>query len=364
MKTILYKFLFILFIATPSLIIANDGTFKGKYTKQKTLNKEFKVTKNALLKIKNDYGNLDITAWDKDQISIQITIKVNGNDEEKVIRKLKDIDVEFDTSSTMVSATTIFHKRNQSWWDKFSNGNNNTHMEINYIIKMPITNNIDLNNDYGSITLDKIKGNTRISCDYGQLILGELLGNQNEIRFDYTRNSTIEYLSKGSIYADYSNFNLRKADEVHLVADYTKSRIGAIKKLNYKCDYGSLKVENVGVFVGRGDYLTTELQNLHFQLDVIADYGSIKVMNLQSTVKNVNLRTDYVRIALGYIPSLEFDFNIKGSYASITLDDQITVLKKKRDGSDKNYQGYNNTQNSGNAINIISSYGSIKLLKN
>lgn len=35
-------------------------------------------------------------------------------------------------------------------------------MKINYTVKVPVTNSVDFNNDYGSITLDKIKGNAKI----------------------------------------------------------------------------------------------------------------------------------------------------------------------------------------------------------
>jgi len=96
MKPIYYNILCVLFLV-PAISLGNgDGRLKGKYTKEKSIKKEYTVASDALLKISNDYGNLDITSWDQNKTILEINIKVNGNDEEKVISKLEDIDVIFD----------------------------------------------------------------------------------------------------------------------------------------------------------------------------------------------------------------------------------------------------------------------------
>lgn len=366
MKPTYYKILCFLFLI-PTLALANNNNgMKGKYTKEKSLKKEFSVNSNALLKISNDYGNLDITSWDQNKVVMEITIKVNGNDEEKVIKKLESIDVDFESSASLVDAKTTFNKEGKSWWSKFSDGWNgsNIKMEINYNVKVPVTNNVQLSNDYGSITLDKITGNAKLSCDYGQIIVGELMGSENYISFDYTHNSTIKYMKAGKISADYSDFILENGENILLNADYTKSRIKAIKELNYNCDYGSLKVENVGVFKGNGDYLDTNIGNVSTSVNINSDYGSIAIDNLESTTKNVIIRTDYTGVGIGYSSNLNFDFSIRTSYGGISLDDDVNIMKKNRENTDKDYSGYNGQKNSGNSIDISTSYGSVKLRKN
>ncbi len=366
MKPIYYNILCLLFLV-PAISLASVATKgKGKYTKEKSLKKEFSVNSDALLKISNDYGNLDITSWDQNKIVLEITIKVNGNDEDKVIEKLEDINVVFDANSQMVSARTTFNKDGKSWWSKFSDGwgGSNLKMEINYIVKVPATNSIDLNNDYGSITVDKIKGNAKINCDYGQIIVGELLGNDNYINIDYTHNSTIKYMKNGKISADYSDFTLEKGEEILLNADYSQSKIMTVKELNYNCDYGSLKVENVDVFKGNGDYLDTNIGNVSNSVNINSDYGSIDIKNLTSTTKNVTIRTDYTGVSIGYSSNFNFDFTIRTSYGGINLDDGVDIMKKSKENSSKDYRGYRGQKNSGNSIDISTSYGGVKLKQN
>ncbi|GAA4274219.1 hypothetical protein U6A24_22265 [Aquimarina gracilis] len=363
MKTLYYNIILLLLV--PTLIFANNGELKGKYNKEKTLKKEFTVNRDALLKISNDYGNLDITSWNENRIVMEINIKVSGNNEEKVIKKLESIDVEFDASSQMVSAKTVFNKNNDSWWSKWSSGwNNNLSMKINYTVKVPVTNSIDLNNDYGNINLDKIEGNAKINCDYGQIILGELLADDNYINIDYTNNSSIQYMKSGKINADYSDFEVGNGDRIELNADYTQSKFKSIGDLSYNCDYGGLKVEKGGKIIGSSDYVNTKIGTVSKELNIESDYGSLEIYALQSSFNEVAIDTDYTRVDIGYEDGCTFDFYIKTSYGGIKLDDGISVQKKYVKDSKKEYEGYNGTRNSGNTINITSSYGGIKLRKN
>ncbi|MEW7278477.1 hypothetical protein ABW636_07765 [Aquimarina sp. 2201CG1-2-11] len=363
MKTIYFKIFYLLLF--PSLIFAHEGGLKGKYTKQKTIKKEFKVNENALLKISNDYGNLDITSWNENRVVIEVSIKVSGNNEEKVIKKLETIDVQFNTSTQEVSAKTIFNKNNNSWWDKWTGGwNSDINMKINYTVKVPVSNRVDLNNDYGNITLDKIKGDSKINCDYGQIILGELLGNNNYINIDYTNNSSIAFIKNGKINADYSEFEIGKSDRIDLNADYTRSKFKSIKNLNYNCDYGSIRIEDGGRIVGDSDYVSTKIKNIHDELIINSDYGSIEVQALQPSFRNISIKTDYTGVNIGYSQGCNFDLAIKTSYGGVKLDEGIEINKKYVKDSKKDYQGYYGKTNSGSAINITSSYGGIKLRKN
>jgi hypothetical protein len=205
MKTqLLYKTVFILFLL-PAIALGNNP-LKGKYKKEKTIKKEYNVNKDALLKINNSYGNLDIVTYNGNTITIEVNITVSGNDEEKLQKKLDGINVNFNASSSEVSAKTVFNN-NKSWWNW---GNNNISMEVNYKVKLPISNSVDLDNDYGSINLDKLEGNANLRCDYGKITTKELMAPNNMIAFDYTSNSYFEYINGGKINADYSGFTVAK----------------------------------------------------------------------------------------------------------------------------------------------------------
>ena len=229
-----FKILLVLFLIPLISMATNE---KGKYTKTKKINEEFSVNSDATLKVKNKYGNIDIVSWNEQRIVIDIEITVNGNDEERVDRRLEEIKVDFDATSNNVSATTIIGKSSRSWslWGK----KNNLSVQIDYIIKMPVTNNVDLSNNYGGIQIDKLEGRSSINCDYGSINIGELNNTQNDINIDYTNKSNIDFMNNGKINADYSTLHIEKSGNIELNADYTNLSFGSTGKLDFNCDYGT-----------------------------------------------------------------------------------------------------------------------------
>jgi hypothetical protein len=364
MKTaILYKWL-ILFFFVPIMVTAteNHEKWKGRHTKEKVIKKEFNVNSDALLKINNSYGNIDVVTWNENRIEFEITITTNGNNEEKVQKRLDGIDVEFQSSSSEVYAKTHFKNNSRSWWS-WSN-NSNVNMKINYIVKIPITNSIDLNNDYGSINVGKLEGRAVINCDYGKITTKELMADNNRITFDYTHNSYFEYIKSGKINADYSDYTVGKTKSLQINADYTKSEIEIAEDVTYNCDYGSLKVNNVNSITGNGDYLTFRLGNVYKTISIKSDYGSIKIERLNKSFKNMDINSDYTGMKIGYDPALSFNYNIELEYSRLNGDDDWQNMKKRIESSSKYYKGYYGKQNSGNNIVIDSEYGGVTFYKN
>ena len=362
MRTILFRASVILLILVTNISTAHDRNLNGKHTKEKTIKKEFTVNPNALLQVRNSYGNLNITSWKENRIVIEVHIKTNGNNEEKVQKKLDEISVDFEASSARVSAETIFNKNNKGWGWNWGN-NNNVNMQINYTIKVPIKNNVDLNNDYGNIILDRIDGHAKISCDYGRLELGELHGRNNQLNFDYTSKSTIGFINSGEIRADYSGFTIDTAGNLKVSADYTNASIGKMENLDYSSDYGNMNIKELNDINGKGDYITVTMGTVHGNIDISADYGAIKIEELAADAGNVSIRTDYTGVKIGYNSQYHFDFDITTSYAGVSGKDDFTINVSTEKSSDRHYEGYYGSKGSGNTITLSSDYGGISFTK-
>jgi hypothetical protein len=360
--TLLYKIALILFLIPTLVLASNSERWGGKHTKEKTVKKEFTVNKDALLKVNNSYGNIDVVTYAGNTISIEVKIKTNGNDEEKVQKKLDDITIEFNGTSSLVEAKTIFNKnKSNSWWNWGKN--NNVNMEINYVIKLPITNSVDLNNDYGSINLDKLEGRASINCDYGKINTKELMADNNSLNFDYTNNSYFAYIKSGKINADYSGYTVGKTNNLQVSADYTKSVIEVAEDVSYNCDYGSIHIEKANNVTGNGDYLTTRLGDIYKNVDIKADYGSIEIKQMTANAGNVQLSSSYTGITIGYNSAYSFNFVIDLEHASLRDKDGLEISKQRIESSDKHYSGHFGNSNSGNLIKINSDYGSVSLKK-
>ncbi len=362
MRILLYKYVTVLFFIAPMILAANDGKLRGKYSKEKTIKKEYNVNSNALLKVNNSYGNLNVISWEENRILIEVHIKTSGNNEEKVKKKLDDITVDFEASNEMVSAKTIFNKNKSSWgWNW---GNSNVNMQINYTIKLPVKNSVHLDNDYGNIILDRIDGHAKINCDYGRLEIGELHGRNNYLNFDYTSKSSIGYINSGEIKADYSGFTIDKAGNLKINADYTNSTILSMENLQYSCDYGNIEVGEAHNVDGNGDYINVKLGTVHGNVDINSDYGSLRINDMAADAGNLHISSDYTGIKIGYSPQYFFDFEIRAEYAGVSGKDDFEINISTEKSNNRYYKGYHGSPNSGNSVMINSEYGGISFKRN
>ncbi|AZJ35503.1 hypothetical protein [Tenacibaculum singaporense] len=353
----LYKILFLL-LFIPTLLVANDK----KHEKSKNIRKTFSVNKNATLYINNKYGNVNVATWNENRIEINVKITVKGNDLSNVERKLKAIDVQFESTPSLVEARTIIEKTKSSWswW-----GSNNTNYKINYFVKMPITNNADLNNKYGNIELDKLEGKSNINCDYGKIQIDQLLNETNNINLDYCGTSEINFMKSGNLSVDYSKLTIQKSESLKVNADYSTMKIGTATDVDFNSDYGSISVDDASNINGNSDYASIKIGTLRKNLKINTDYGGVRVRNIEKGFQSIVIDGSYAGIKLGTSSDNNFNFIVDLGYAGFGYpDDHVKMFKSINKSSKKYYEGTFGKNNSSSTITIKSRYGGVSLKLN
>lgn len=352
MRTIV-KITFLLLLI-PSMVFANE--LKGKYEKTKTIKKEFSVNADALLELSNRYGSIDIKSWNQNTISIEVIITTSSNKESKAVERLDAINVEFSNTNSLVSAKTKIGKSN------WKSNNNSTSMDIKYIVRMPQTNDLNVSMDYGDVLIDKLEGKTDFNIDYGRLIAGELLNKTNSINLDYSRGSSIETLTNGSINIDYSSIDVSNAGNIDLNSDYCDSTFGNVKGLTFNSDYGSITIENATSIEGNSDYANLKFGSISNSLLIEADYGSLKVNEMGVNFSDINIDTEYTGVKIGVDSSSSFSYIIDSKYGGISLPSNVNNTKETTKNTSKHYEGtFNGSKGS---VSISTTYGSVKISEN
>ena len=359
MKSI-YK-ITLLLLLFPLITVAN--TNKKKHEKNKVIKKTFSVNADARVSLNNRYGNLNITTWDKNRVEIEVTITVKGDDLDAVEDKLSSIHIAFNATVYDVDVKTIFsdNKSNWSWWKKSKNIN----YKINYVVKMPKTNSVDLENDYGNIYLDKLSGKADINCDYGKISVGELLANNNDINLDYCATSTINYMKSGDINIDYSKLNIENSKNLRVNADYSTLKLDKAGVLDFNCDYGAVSVNDADDIHINSDYTSMRFGTIRKNLNVDTEYGSVTVKNLAKDFENVVINGQYAGIRIGVEPGAVFDFELDLQYAGLKKDaDKMDFFKRISKPSKKYYEGKYGKGTSTSRLKIKSQYGGVSITEN
>ena len=332
---------------------ANDNDMA--FTKQKNINKAYIVNPDAGINIDNSYGNIFVTTWDENKIEIDVLIKVSGNSETWVNKRISDIDVEIDALKSMVSARTIIGKS-----DFYNNGNSNS-FEINYTIKIPKNGSINLNNKYGDIITGDILNKTDIVLKYGKITLGKLYNVSNDIQINYASNSTIQYIKSGNISCKYSGLNIDDSGTLNLLSEYTNVIINDIGNLKLETKYGSLRIGNAKNIDAIGKYTGFKIGEISNKLVIDTKYGGINIASVKAN--KIDISAGYSTINLGYNADYAFDFDVSLNYANLNTENNVEYTNKEEVRNAKQYSGYNKRKGV-NKINITSSYGSVNLNQN
>ena len=232
-------------------------------------------------------------------------------------------------------------------------------MEIDYVIKMPMSNNVDLSNKFGSINLDKLKGSSKIRCDHGKITTKELMSNDNMINFNHTKNSYFEYIKEGEISANHSGFTIEKTEKININANHTRSIVEFAENVEYDCNFGSLKVDNVNNLEGEGNHLTFRIGNLYKNLKVKSSHGSLKIDRITSKAHNIDIDVRHTSMTVGYDANYNFNFDLDFSHGSLRDSDGFNFTNKETDHTSKKYNGYYGIADSGNMVKINSQHGSV-----
>ena len=349
MKTLFNIALLLLF---PYLAMAN-GIEDGKHNKQKRITKAYKVNADAGIDIDNQFGPVFVTTWDEDKIELDIVIKVSGNNEEWVDRRLNSIDINIIALTNLVSARTAIGNIS-------GRSGNGSSMEINYTIKIPRKGSVKVNNKYGDVISSDINGPLRLNAQYGNVRLSRLNSSSNTLDLQYCGSVSIEKIKVGTIKADYSKLTIGEFDALMLETDYTDVKAIGGGNLVYDSDYGKLTFSKVNNIEGRGDYLTVVADELTGNLKINADYTNIKIGNVGSSAGNIQITGDYNTSSIEYTSTYTFDFEVSGKYTNMRLDDQLEITSRVETNRDKVYKGYSRKPG-GKRLLIQGPYGNVTL---
>lgn len=353
-----FKSILFLLIVIPLVTYGNLAIKKQEKTK--TIKKVFSINKAGRVAINNKYGDLKITTWNNNTVEIEVNITVKGDAIKNVEEKLSNIRIQFNTSKSLVEATTIIEKNKTSW--SWWGANNNLQYQINYTIKMPKTNSVLLKNNYGNIYLDELFGEANIRCDYGDIDIGSLKNSINKIELDYCSSSSIGFIKNGSIDMDYSTLDIEESKQLDINADYSTITISSTHTTDFNTDYGSIRIDDASKVIGNADYTAIKLGTIDKKLHIDTDYGSLVIKKLSNNFEEVSITSEYTGIKIGVSSSINFNFDINMQYGNFKYNrNAIEFYKKIIKTTKKYYQGFYGKENPTSVLEMNTQYGSIHL---
>lgn len=272
----------------------------------------FPLNNQMEVSIINKYGDVQLIHWEKDSVMIEVHVEVNSNKESKAEKLFQAISVNFRSNFFYVNAETNLAGKSSVWNDISDKTkllfNSSTTTRINYVIHMPNTAKLSIQNKYGHIFMGDYMGELSIDLANGdfkahylsgksklKVSFGDLYINRIEHGFLETTNAEAEieecfYLETNT---KTSKLRVEEIDELHMNSAHDKYYIGSLNKLS-----------------GLSRYTFLKIQDLNNNIDLNQKFGSLHFRNIHADVDRfflVTYKTD-IHLSLAFEQKYMIDF--------------------------------------------------------
>ncbi|MFT5764505.1 MAG: hypothetical protein ACI8X3_001936, partial [Saprospiraceae bacterium] len=172
--------LLFLLIGIARVDLQANTTLPGSTEFTKTIKKNYKMAADGEVTLSNKYGKINLKTWDRNEVSIEVTITAKSRSESAANEIFKRIKIDFADGSDYVKAETTIEAQKSSWWGNESKGD----FRIDYEVSMPNAASLDLSNKYGDAEIGAIGGGGIFSIKYGNFNV-QSVGKDTKIDLGY-----------------------------------------------------------------------------------------------------------------------------------------------------------------------------------
>jgi hypothetical protein len=301
---------------------AQDNGKKEKkrydHFKERNISKTYSASGNTL-NINNQFGEVKITTWDKNEIKVDIHLEASSTDKDVADKTFDKLDVKDKQEGKDITFTTTIgnaevHCKNCS----------NT-MRVDYDIHMPSTNKLNIKNSFGDIILPDYSGPVSINEQYGELNAGKL--------------SKLEALEVSFGQAKLKD--LRNADVKFSYTTVTIDNLSGSNKIKMEfCSYSKINMDNDLTSLTLDDsYSVVHLRpaaNFSASYDISTSYGSFfdkTGAGIKRTDEPEQYGPDLDKHYSGRSGSGAAKITIKSSFGSVMIGEgKEADMKKEKKG--------------------------------
>ena len=316
--------LFIALLLLTTQVFAEDPLVE----KKKTYNKSYSVSNSDRISLTNQFGEMQINTWDKNEVKVSVTITAEAQTDEKAQAILDHISIEDGKSGDGVFFKTKMDKnKDNTQWSKGEKQG----FHIDYVVYVPARNPLQAKNDFGPMTIGDYNGEVTLESKFGSLTTGKL-NNVKKVVIEFGK-GTIGSINNGSLVIKFSKAAIDNLD-------------GSVNAVFEYCDIAKLRVDNsTKALTVKNSFSNLYLDvntNLSASFDISTNFGDLH-NKTNFDIKEEGDDDDrrgprFNKRYQGKAGSGSTEMKIKSEYGQITLGHNLNIdmNKEKEKNKDKN----------------------------
>lgn len=325
MKVILRKHRSPVFIAL--LLLTTQVFAEGPLVeKKKTYSKSYNVSNNDKISLTNQFGEMKINTWDKNEVSVSVTITAEAKTDDRAQAILDNISIEDGKNGDGVYFKTKFDKnkdKDQHWSKGEKQG-----FHIDYVVNLPARNPLQAKNEFGPMTISDYSGEVTLESKFGSLTTGKL-NNVKKVLIEFGKGN-IGSINNGSLVIKFSKAAIENLD-------------GSVNAVFEYCDIAKLRVDNsTKALTIKNSFSNLYLDvntNISANFDISTNFGDLH-NKTNFDIKEEGDNDDrhgpkFNKRYQGKAGSGNTDMKIKSEYGQITLGHNLSIDMNKEKNKDK-----------------------------
>jgi len=324
MKTVPIKKFNLCLAAVFYLILSGWGAAAAPEKFTRTISKQYDVNSDALLSVTNKFGKIHIENWDKKVVSIDVTITVEARSEEKANRIFDDIRIDISGTSSRVEAQTEIS-------DRLSGGGNGAEFSIDYMISMPSSLQVSLENKFGDIYLDQVDGPATVDLGYGNLEAKSFSNGDNNLTIKFST-ATLDHIKGGEIDIKYSTLNLGDAGELTIESKFSTMNLESLNEGNIESKYDNYSIKKINAIDSESGFTSFTIGTLTQRGKMDTQYGGIEIDFIPSGFDEVIVTNSFGDVDLTFAGDASFRVDASMKFGSLHYPRDLSDIKTTEEG--------------------------------
>ncbi|SIR13714.1 DUF4097 family beta strand repeat-containing protein [Halanaerobium kushneri] len=292
--------------------------------------------------LKNDFGSIDLTGTQNQEINIDYTLKVHAEDKEAAEEFIKDLEVIYNLRGDKLE---IALNKSQTSTPDLINV-----VEIDYRISIPENLMTDLRNKYGALDVSSLDAALEASNRYGSTNIDNISG-RVEVDLDYGEARITNLASSLNLESAYTENTVRNIEgEFKLESAYGFNRIQNLASdLIINSRYGGAEISEAKNIDINSRYTGFSFENISGKITADIEYGDLRLKN----ISDLDFELQYADCTIERLKDYElYNYDLKVEYGNIAADLGGVNYENKKELV---YRGSRAEHN----ISISSEYGDI-----
>ena len=317
----------ILCVLVAHATLAQDRTRK--------VTQSYSVDQSVKLRVDNRHGLIEIENWDKSEIWVEVTIKASANAFDRI---------KIDYDERVVGNTVSFET-------EFRGGiRGKSNLDIDYRIKMPRANPIDITHRHGDLYIDDRDGDLEVELAHGNHKIEDVKG-ESYLKLSFSRGE-IGNLTRSEVDIQHSNTSIESATELELEAQHSTVELGDIEILDIESRHGKLGIESVSQIEGDLSFTSSEIGQLMKSLRLETTHvGKFEIDKVSKDFELIDIETSFGPYDITFEKGSGGTINGKFEHGRLKYDDSdFEFSYVNREQSRSEYKGKFGSGGSGKVI--------------